>query len=212
MTKANLSEVLYEIVDDEGHVLATALLYFTRGWLLAKKADLSHLLVIAPTEFMLGDSELAPILQAMSDSANLSFMLYDHTGKTVMTLLDENQEISKILIFQNPDKTPFEEVNKITSIIRMKDPDREGFFRWDSGYTYIKIEGNTDDERVWSLCKQLIGMEFYWKEFTNLEGFRKDRPITRLLLPVEYLGKAEIKRKPPEEVDVATEKIGGGID
>ena len=76
----------------------------------------------------------------------------------------------------------------------------------------IKIEGNTDDERVWSLCKQLIGMEFYWKEFTNLEGFRKDRPITRLLLPVEYLGKAEIKRKPPEEVDVATEKIGGGID
>ncbi|MEM1891128.1 MAG: hypothetical protein QXI45_01875 [Thermofilaceae archaeon] len=62
----------------------------------------------------------------------------------------------------------------------------------------INTSGNTDEERLNSFCKSLIGMEFKWQEFDlpTIGG----KIIKRLLLPVEYYGKFEVER--PEVVEI----------
>ena len=53
----------------------------------------------------------------------------------------------------------------------------------------IKIEGLTDEERMQSFAKSLVGMEFYWvEEEREALGGRK----TDVLLPIAYFGKKEI--------------------
>ena len=57
----------------------------------------------------------------------------------------------------------------------------------------IQPEGNTLEERINDFCKKLIGLEFQWKDHQNLPGLRPGRIIQRLLLPVRFYGKREVK-------------------
>jgi hypothetical protein len=57
----------------------------------------------------------------------------------------------------------------------------------------FEIKGNTNEERMANFLKSLIGMEFRWVDHNNLPSIREGRVIKRLLLPVEYLGKKEVK-------------------
>lgn len=53
----------------------------------------------------------------------------------------------------------------------------------------VKIEGVTDEEKMQSFAKSLIGMEFYWVEETRKAlGGRE----TDVLLPVAYFGKKKV--------------------
>jgi len=55
--------------------------------------------------------------------------------------------------------------------------------------------GRTVEERLKNFARSLIGMKFRWLEVMDLEGVA--RPISRVLLPEEYLGRVEVK---PSEV------------
>jgi len=61
----------------------------------------------------------------------------------------------------------------------------------------IKLEGATDQERLDSFAKSLIGMEFMFRQYADLEIIVKDKKI-ECLLPIEYFGKKDIA--PVEEV------------
>jgi hypothetical protein len=56
-------------------------------------------------------------------------------------------------------------------------------------YSY---DGNTEEERLDNFCKSLIGMEFKWLEHTDLPTMGR-RLIKRLLLPIEFYGRTEVK-------------------
>ncbi|MEM2175034.1 MAG: hypothetical protein QXG39_08725 [Candidatus Aenigmatarchaeota archaeon] len=56
-----------------------------------------------------------------------------------------------------------------------------------------EIKGNTEEERIKNFLNELIGMEFRWQDFENLPGLREGRIIKRLLLPIEYYGKKQVK-------------------
>lgn len=55
----------------------------------------------------------------------------------------------------------------------------------------VVVKGETDEERMQSFTKSLIGMEFRWMEKTGLPSIAKNREL-ELLVPVEYYGKKEI--------------------
>lgn len=55
----------------------------------------------------------------------------------------------------------------------------------------VVVKGETDEERMQSFAKSLIGMEFRWIEKTNLDSIAKDRTL-ELLLPEEYFGRKDI--------------------
>jgi len=61
----------------------------------------------------------------------------------------------------------------------------------------ISISGETEEERLKSFAKALIGMEFDWVELTGLEIVVKGKTVD-ILLPDVYHGRKEIK--PVEEV------------
>lgn len=53
----------------------------------------------------------------------------------------------------------------------------------------IEITGETDEERLESFCKSLVGMEFQWEEHRIVSiGGRE----TDVLIPVIYYGKSEV--------------------
>lgn len=57
--------------------------------------------------------------------------------------------------------------------------------------------GTTADEKVKNFAASLIGLKFRWLERMKLEGVA--RPIDRLLLPEEYLGKEEVVK--PQKIE-----------
>ena len=59
-------------------------------------------------------------------------------------------------------------------------------------------KGNTEPERLTNFCKSLLGMEFKWVDHENLPTAGRTT-IKRILLPVEYYGKAE---GVPEHVEI----------
>jgi len=61
----------------------------------------------------------------------------------------------------------------------------------------IVIKGSSDEERLKSFAESLVGMEFDWTQYTDLEIIVKGRTI-ELLLPDKYYGKKEVK--PIEEI------------
>ncbi|MCD6148437.1 hypothetical protein J7J18_03635 [bacterium] len=66
----------------------------------------------------------------------------------------------------------------------------------------IRIEGSTDDERMQSFAKSLVGMKFRFVEYTDLPVIVKGKTI-ECILPEEYYGKSEV----PKETEVKTEKV-----
>ena len=58
--------------------------------------------------------------------------------------------------------------------------------------------GKTPDEKMANFAKSLIGMNFRWLERTKLES-AGSTPLSRLLLPEEYLGKVEVVKA--EEIE-----------
>jgi len=65
----------------------------------------------------------------------------------------------------------------------------------------IKIEGNTDEERIRSFMKSMIGMEFYWQE-REVEILGGKGKTARVILPLIYYGKKQVGQ-------VKEETIGG---
>lgn len=65
----------------------------------------------------------------------------------------------------------------------------------------VVITGSTDEERIMSFAKSLIGMEFYWVE-QEVELLVKGKTTT-VLLPEVYYGKKQIE--PVSEIK--TEKV-----
>lgn len=62
----------------------------------------------------------------------------------------------------------------------------------------IRIEGETEEERMKSFMESLIGMEFYWQEKeVEILGGRK---TARVLLPVVYYGKKQVGQVKEEEI------------
>ena len=57
--------------------------------------------------------------------------------------------------------------------------------------------GATADEKMKNFAASLIGLKFRWLERMKLEGAA--RPIERLLLPEEYLGKEEVVK--PQKIE-----------
>jgi len=57
--------------------------------------------------------------------------------------------------------------------------------------------GKNVAEKLKNFAKSLVGMNFRWLEKMNMEGVV--RPIERLLLPEEYLGKVEVQKA--EEIE-----------
>lgn len=55
----------------------------------------------------------------------------------------------------------------------------------------IVVDGKTSDERVMSMAKSMIGMEFDFIEHSNLEIVVQDRKV-RCILPEVYHGKKDI--------------------
>jgi hypothetical protein len=55
----------------------------------------------------------------------------------------------------------------------------------------VIVKGETDEERMQSFAKSLVGMEFRWLERSGLDSIAKNKKID-LLVPVEYYGKKEI--------------------
>lgn len=55
----------------------------------------------------------------------------------------------------------------------------------------IVVKGETDEERIQSFAKSLIGMEFRWMEKMSLPSIAKGKEVD-LLVPVEYYGKKEV--------------------
>jgi len=54
----------------------------------------------------------------------------------------------------------------------------------------VSIAGNTDEERMQSFCKSLVGMEFHWEEqVRKAMGGRE----TDVLLPTVYYGKKKVE-------------------
>jgi len=66
----------------------------------------------------------------------------------------------------------------------------------------IEIKGVTDEEKLESLCKALVGMEFLWIEMAGLPTIAGKE--VEILLPVEYYGRKKIA-PPVEEREVAFE-------
>lgn len=55
----------------------------------------------------------------------------------------------------------------------------------------VVVKGESDEERMQSFTKSLIGMEFRWLEKTGLPSIAKGKEL-ELLIPVEYYGKKEV--------------------
>jgi len=55
----------------------------------------------------------------------------------------------------------------------------------------VVVKGETNEERMQSFAKSLVGMEFRWLERTGLDSIAKGKKID-LLVPVEYYGRKEI--------------------
>ena len=54
----------------------------------------------------------------------------------------------------------------------------------------VNVSGSTDEERMQSFCKSLIGMEFHWEEqVRKAMGGRE----TDVLLPTVYFGKKKVE-------------------
>jgi len=68
----------------------------------------------------------------------------------------------------------------------------------------IKVEGNTDEEKIKNFGQQLIGMKFHLleKEFTSLVKENNEQKKFSLLVPTTYFGKLPVVLKP--EVKSAT--------
>jgi len=55
----------------------------------------------------------------------------------------------------------------------------------------VVIKGESDEERMQSFAKSLVGMEFRFMEKTGLPSITKGREL-EIILPVEYHGKKEV--------------------
>jgi len=55
----------------------------------------------------------------------------------------------------------------------------------------IVVKGETDEERMQSFARSLIGMEFRFVEKTGLQSIARGKEL-EIILPVEYYGKKEV--------------------
>ncbi len=53
------------------------------------------------------------------------------------------------------------------------------------------VKGTTDDERMTSFAKSLIGMKFRFVEYTNLPCIVQEKTLT-IILPEKYMGKTAV--------------------
>jgi hypothetical protein len=70
----------------------------------------------------------------------------------------------------------------------------------------LNITGNTDEERMASLCRNIIGMVFHVEKHANYPGWG-GRLLKQVNLITKYLGKQLVAPKAPVE----TEKIEEGV-
>lgn len=64
------------------------------------------------------------------------------------------------------------------------------------------VKGKTDDERMTSFAKSLIGMNFRFVEYTNLPCIVQDKTL-RIILPEEYKGRTAVE----ETGEVRSEEV-----
>jgi len=67
------------------------------------------------------------------------------------------------------------------------------------------ITGKTDKEKLESIARSLIGMEFRFVELTNLESMITAKKL-EAILPDEYYGRKEIKPSTAIKTEVVSEE------